>query len=140
MIKFLDESGSLDYTVPVYCTCELYNIPFPFFMLKRYVCLFGKKRHVAHKVHQLLFTTRFFVLTKLSMPNGSYMDTHRIYDLTYVHLFKCIFNLGPRAINMLQSPRCLNLGCQTPFGKKSETMSKKPKPGEKSQIVKYHEI
>jgi len=25
------------------------------------------------------------------------MDAHRIYDLTVVHLFKCIFNLGPRA-------------------------------------------
>jgi len=42
------------------------------------------------------------------MPNGSDMDTHRIYDLTVVHLFKCIFDLGPRAINMLQAPRYLN--------------------------------
>jgi len=36
------------------------------------------------------------------------MDAHRIYDLTVVHLFKCIFNLGPRAVNMLRAPRYLN--------------------------------
>jgi len=28
------------------------------------------------------------------------MDAHRIYDLTVVHLFKCILNLGSRAVNM----------------------------------------
>jgi len=31
------------------------------------------------------------------MLNGSHMDVCRIHDLTVVHLFKCIFNLGPRA-------------------------------------------
>jgi len=36
------------------------------------------------------------------MPNGSHMDDHRIYDLTVVHMFKCILNLGPRAVDMLQ--------------------------------------
>jgi len=41
------------------------------------------------------------------MLNGSHMDTHKIYDLTVVHLFSCIFNLRPRAVNMLQSPRYL---------------------------------
>ena len=30
------------------------------------------------------------------------MDAHKIYDLlTVVHLFKCIFNLGPRAADTL---------------------------------------
>jgi len=42
------------------------------------------------------------------MPNGSHMDGHRIYDLTAVCLFKCIFNLGPRALGMLQAPRYLH--------------------------------
>jgi len=37
------------------------------------------------------------------------MDTHRIFDLTVVHLFKRICNLGPRAVYMLQAPRHLNL-------------------------------
>jgi len=31
-----------------------------------------------------------------------------IYDLTVVRLFKCVFNLGPRAFDMLQAPRHLN--------------------------------
>jgi len=46
------------------------------------------------------------------MPNGgqfSHMDAHRIYDFTVVHMFKCLLNLGPRAVNMLQAPRHLNL-------------------------------
>jgi len=42
------------------------------------------------------------------MPNGSHMDAHRIYDLTVVHLFKCIFYLWPRAVNTLQALRHLN--------------------------------
>jgi len=29
-------------------------------------------------------------------------------DLKVVHLFKCIFNLGSRAVNMLRVPRYLN--------------------------------
>jgi len=37
------------------------------------------------------------------------MDTHRIYDLIVVHLIKCICNSGPRAVNMPQAPRHLNL-------------------------------
>jgi len=36
------------------------------------------------------------------------MHAHKIYDLTVVHLFKCIFKLGPRSVNMLQAPRYLN--------------------------------
>jgi len=63
---------------------------------------------VAHKIHQLLFSARYFVPTKFSMPNGSHMDAHRIYDLTVVHLFKCIFDLGPRALNMQKAPRYRN--------------------------------
>jgi len=43
------------------------------------------------------------------MPNGSHMDARKIYDLTVVHLSMSIFNLGPRAVNMLQAPRFLNL-------------------------------
>jgi len=31
------------------------------------------------------------------------------YDLTVVRLFKCIFNLGSRAVDILQAPRYLNL-------------------------------
>jgi len=33
------------------------------------------------------------------------MDAHIIYDLT---MFKCNFNLGPRAVYMLQAPRHFN--------------------------------
>jgi len=36
------------------------------------------------------------------------MHAHKIYDLTVVHLFKCIFKLGPRAVNMLQVLGYLN--------------------------------
>jgi len=41
---------------------------------------------------------------------GSRIDAHRIYDkgLTIVHLFKYVFNLGPRAVHMLRAPRYLN--------------------------------
>jgi len=35
------------------------------------------------------------------------MDAHSIYDLIVIHLFKCIFNLGTRAFDMLQAPRYL---------------------------------
>jgi len=49
------------------------------------------------------------VFTKFSLPNGSHMLAHRVYDLTVVHLFKRILNLGPRAVKMLRDPRYLNL-------------------------------
>ena len=49
-----------------------------------------KRRYVVHNVHQLLFRTRFFVLTEFSVPNGSHIDAHKIV----FHLFKCILNLG----------------------------------------------
>ena len=39
---------------------------------------------------------------KNPVPNGSHMGYHEIYD------FKCIFNLEPRAVNMLQASRHLN--------------------------------
>jgi len=42
------------------------------------------------------------------MLNGSHRDVYRIYDLTVVHLFKCIITLGPPAVNMPQAPRSLN--------------------------------
>jgi len=42
------------------------------------------------------------------MLNGSHMDVHRICDLAVVHLFKCIFNLGPPRSFMLRAPRYLN--------------------------------
>jgi len=42
------------------------------------------------------------------MLNGSHMDACRIYDLTVVHLFMCIFYLEPRSVNMLRAPRYLN--------------------------------
>jgi len=32
------------------------------------------------------------------------MGVHRIYYLIVARLFKCICNLGPRAVNMLQAP------------------------------------
>jgi len=35
---------------------------------------------------------------KFIIPNGSHMDARRTYDLKVVHLFKYIFNLGPRAV------------------------------------------
>jgi len=36
------------------------------------------------------------------------MNVHRICDLTAVHLYMCIFNLGSRAVNMLRARRYLN--------------------------------
>jgi len=36
------------------------------------------------------------------------MHAHISYDLTAVHLFKCILNLGPRAVNMLRAQPFLN--------------------------------
>jgi len=48
------------------------------------------------------------VFTKFSVHNSSHTDVHRIYDLTVVHLFKCFYKLGPRAVDMLQAPRHLN--------------------------------
>jgi len=36
------------------------------------------------------------------------MDAHIFCDVIVVHLFKCIFNLGPRAVFMLQVPPRLN--------------------------------
>jgi len=41
------------------------------------------------------------------------MNVHRICDLTVVHLFMCIFYLGPRAVNMLRAPRYLNPALHT---------------------------
>jgi len=41
------------------------------------------------------------------MSNDNHMDAHRIYDLTVVY-FKCILNLGPHAVKMLQVLRYLN--------------------------------
>jgi len=49
------------------------------FLIKRYILyIFAKKSYVARNVQQLLFRTRFHVLTKFTMPNGSHMDAHRI--------------------------------------------------------------
>jgi len=31
--------------------------------------------------------------SEFNMSNGSHMDVHKVYDVTFVHL-KCIFNLG----------------------------------------------
>jgi len=56
-------------------------------------------------VQQLLFRTRFFIFTKFSMLDGSHLDAQR---KIVVHLFKCVLNLGPRAVNTLQALRCLN--------------------------------
>jgi len=39
------------------------------------------------------------------MYNVSHMDVHRLYDLPVVHLFKCFFNLRPRAVYTLQASR-----------------------------------
>jgi len=36
------------------------------------------------------------------------MDAHIFCDLTVVRLFKCIFNLGPRAVYMVRAPRHVN--------------------------------
>jgi len=79
-----------------------------FFLVKRYVYTSLVKKYAVHNVRQLLFRNRVLVLTEFNMPIGGHMGTHKIYDLTVVHLFKCIFDLGPRAVNMLQAPRYLN--------------------------------
>jgi len=79
-----------------YCICEMYSSIF--LLSKKIRMYFLVKRMCGCSPHlkQLLFTTRFFALTKFSMLDGSHMDVHRICDLAVVHLFKCIFNLGPR--------------------------------------------
>jgi len=59
----------------------------------------------------------FFALTKLSMPDGTRVDARRIYDFKVVHLFKCSFNLGPRAVNIFQAPRYLNPALIAPIVK-----------------------
>ena len=41
------------------------------------------------------------------MPKGSHMDARRICDLAVAHLFKYLFNLGPRRY-MLKAPLYLN--------------------------------
>jgi len=69
-----------------------------------------------YSVYQLLLRTRFFVLAKFSVPIGSHMDVHRIYDKSCYHLFKCIFNLGPRTVNMLQAAHYLNPALYTCVG------------------------
>jgi len=38
---------------------------------------------------------------KFSMLNGSHLNVHRISNLIVVHMFKHIFNLGHRAVNMV---------------------------------------
>jgi len=86
MITFVDETGSINYcfhAALVSCTV-VYS-----FLVKRYVYTFLLKRYVSHNVHQLLFRTRLFALTKLSMLDyyGSHMHARSIYDLIVVHLF-----------------------------------------------------
>jgi len=49
------------------------------------------------------------------MPNGSHMDAQKINDFTVVHLFMCIFNLGPHAVILLQAPRYLNPALVTTY-------------------------
>jgi len=57
------------------------------FLVKRYIYAFLIKRYVGHNVHQSLFRTRFFLLTKFSMPNNvSHMNAHRIYYITVLRL------------------------------------------------------
>jgi len=77
-------------------------------------------RSIVHDIHKLLFRTRFFVFTKFSMPNDNHMDTHIIYYLTVVHLYKCtgISKLGLRAVNMLQARATLirHWGRQNRYG------------------------
>jgi len=58
--------------------------------------------------------TSFFVFTNFSMHNSSHMDAHIIYDIKVVHFFKYIFNLGPRAVHMLQVQRHLNPALSAP--------------------------
>jgi len=45
---------------------------------------------------------------KFSMHNVIHVDDYIIYDLIVVHLFKCIFNLGPSAVYILRAPHHLN--------------------------------
>ena len=84
MIKLFDDSESINNcpcTVLVSCT-----------LMYSFYTFFGETKYVAHNAHQLLFRTRFFVLPKFRMPNGSHVNAHRIYYLTVVHLFKCILS------------------------------------------------
>jgi len=79
------------------------------FLEIRYVYMFTVKKICSpYDVHPLLFRTKFFALTKFTVPNCSNMDAQRIYYLTVVQLFMCSLNLGPRAVYMLQVPRYLN--------------------------------
>jgi len=66
------------------------------------------KKYLVPNVHEVAISDQVFVFSNFSMRNVSRMDGHIIYYLTVVHLFKCIFNLGARAVHMLLAPRHLN--------------------------------
>jgi len=105
MIKFVDESGTINYCL---CTALVRFTVMHSFLVKSYVYTFLVKKYVAHNVHQLLFRTKVFVLTNSVCPMSvTWMPT----EFVIKQLFACsslLFNLGPRAVIMLQAPRYLN--------------------------------
>ena len=102
MIKFVDESGSINYcfcTVLVSCAV-LYS-----FMVKLYAYTFlVNKKVCSHNVHHLVLWPGFRTYEFQCLMIVTWMPT----EFMIQHLFKCIFKLGPRAVNMLRAPRCLN--------------------------------
>jgi len=76
MIKLFDEPGTIKL-LSLYSICELYSNVF-LFAKKIRMYFWVKKGCVVHNVHQLLFRTRFFALTKFSILNGGHMDVHLI--------------------------------------------------------------
>ena len=81
MSKFVAEQETLR-TVSVLTSEPESNV---FFLVKKIrIYVFGRKGDVAHKVHQLLFRNRFFVLKKSSMLMVvTWMSTE--FDLTVVY-------------------------------------------------------
>ena len=102
MIKIFDESGSINDCL---CTLLVSMYSNVFLLGKRIrIYVFGKKEMLTIMPTIFYLGPRF---SEFNMPNGTHMVAHKIYDLTFVHLLKCIFTLGPRAFNMLQAHSAL---------------------------------
>jgi len=95
----------------LYCTCEPYIIVF---LLGYKICMyvFGKKRHVAHNAHTTSYLGPGFsylrdsvCLMLITLMPTEFMNL-RIKKK--INTCSSVFNLGPRAVNMLQASRYLN--------------------------------
>jgi len=104
MIKFLDDSGSIDH-----CLCAALVSCAEILLGKKIrICVFGKKDMQPIMSTSCYLGPVFSYLRNSICLNGSHMDARKICDLTVVHLFMCMFNLGHRTVNLQQAPRYLN--------------------------------